>query len=464
MTDPSPKRLLILGAGPTGLGAAHRALESGLAEPLILERASAAGGLASSFRDDAGFLWDCGSHFQFSHYEYFDRALDEYIASPEWIDHERRTFVWLCDDFIPYPVQLHTDHLPQPQREACERGLRTTAGRDAATCRNFLEWMEDTQGPALCDLFMKPYNEKVWACDPESMSADWIAERVAVPAKRPPRDSRAGRRWGPNARFRYPRAGGAGFVWRRIADRLPSGTVLYGQDVCEVDVFARAVKTASGATFRYDECISTLPIPELTQRVNCSLPPVRRLRYTTTHVVGIGIAGQPPESLADWLWGYFPQPEIPFYRLTVLSNLSDDMTPGPGTWSVMVELAESSERPMSASNPCGAVVEALLGLGFVRSWSDILSKWHRVLPYGYPVPTIDRDQVVQEVLADLEQLRILSRGRFGAWKYEVSNQDHSFMQGVEAVDRILFGWEEPTLSRPNLVNAAYNHILQPNEE
>jgi len=39
----------------------------------------------------------------------------------------------------------------------------------------------------------------------------------------------------------------------------------------------------------------------------------------------------------------------------------------------------------------------------------------------------------------LESLGVYSRGRFGAWRYEVSNQDHSLMQGVEWVDRLLKG-------------------------
>jgi hypothetical protein len=41
---------------------------------------------------------------------------------------------------------------------------------------------------------------------------------------------------------------------------------------------------------------------------------------------------------------------------------------------------------------------------------------------------------------------VYSRGRFGAWKYEVGNMDHSFMQGVEVVERIFTGKTEITIN------------------
>jgi hypothetical protein len=50
------------------------------------------------------------------------------------------------------------------------------------------------------------------------------------------------------------------------------------------------------------------------------------------------------------------------------------------------------------------------------------------------------------VLPALAAKGILSRGRFGAWRYEVSNQDHSCLQGVEAVDHLLMQTVEQTVT------------------
>ena len=75
---------VIIGAGPTGLGAAYHFSKLGINDWLLLESSNVFGGLATSFKDDKGFIWDIGGHVQFSHYEYFDNAMIEEILIAIW--------------------------------------------------------------------------------------------------------------------------------------------------------------------------------------------------------------------------------------------------------------------------------------------------------------------------------------------------------------------------------------------
>ena len=47
------------------------------------------------------------------------------------------------------------------------------------------------------------------------------------------------------------------------------------------------------------------------------------------------------------------------------------------------------------------------------------------------MPTLGWDEALAVIQPFLESHNVYSRGRFGAWKYEVGNRDHSFMQGKE---------------------------------
>ena len=87
----------------------------------------------------------------------------------------------------------------------------------------------------------------------------------------------------------------------------------------------------------------------------------------------------------------------------------------------------------------GRTIEGLVNAGVIseadRSLIEVTSL--RDADYAYPVPTLERDRALRTIQPYLEGERIFSRGRFGAWKYEVGNMDHSIMQGVEVVNEIL---------------------------
>ena len=73
-------KYLIIGAGPTGLGAAIRLQELGENSFAVLEANDYVGGLSASFKDEHGFTWDIGGHVIFSHYPYFDQLLDKALG------------------------------------------------------------------------------------------------------------------------------------------------------------------------------------------------------------------------------------------------------------------------------------------------------------------------------------------------------------------------------------------------
>lgn len=453
--------IVIIGAGPTGLGAAHRLHELGVSEYLLVERAAGPGGLASSYVDAHGFTWDVGGHVQFSHYRYYDDVLDRAVTCG-WLEHDRHASVWIKGGWVPYPFQNNIHRLPAADRDAALRDLDAISRRPApGPARHFGEWIEQRFGRTLADLFFIPYNRKVWGYRLETLDTGWMGERVAPVdverVRRTIRDNHDDVSWGPNNRFRFPLRGGTGAIWTHVAAQLPPHAMRWNCEISSIDTRRRQIGTRDGDTIAYDHLISTMPLDELCAMADGisddARTAARSLIHSAVHIFGIGLHGDQPESLRDRCWMYFPERHSPYYRVTVFTKYSPHNAPsGDGLWSLMAEVCESPEKPVDASTLERWTLDALRADGLIGKGTTVVSVWHRKEAHGYPTPFLGRDAVLDRLLPRLEARHIYSRGRFGAWKYEVSNQDHSFMQGVEVADRLMGLGDEPTLHRPNDVN------------
>src|SRR5579864_9258086 len=113
----------IVGAGPTGIGAALRLLELQHKDFALIDGGEAPGGLASSCVDSAGFTWDLGGHVQFSHYRKFDEYMDLAFPAEGWLWHDRESWIWLGDRFIPYPFQNNLHRLDPADQWRAIQGL-----------------------------------------------------------------------------------------------------------------------------------------------------------------------------------------------------------------------------------------------------------------------------------------------------------------------------------------------------
>ncbi|MFM6947832.1 MAG: protoporphyrinogen/coproporphyrinogen oxidase [Aquirufa sp.] len=458
-------KYVILGGGPTGLGAAYRLKELGITDFIVLEKEAYVGGLATSFVDEKGFTWDVGGHVQFSHYKYFDDLMIEALGEDGWLTHQRESWVWIKNTFVPYPFQNNIRHLPLEDQLKCIKGLVDLYKNGAKTkASNFKEWILNTFGQGLADVFMIPYNFKVWAYPAEMMNSQWVGERVAVTDLSKMIENilleKDDYSWGPNNLFQFPKKGGTGAIWKAVGELIGEQYFKLNSKVSGVDVNKKSIQLENGEQIEFEFLMNTMPLDIFTtkcQGLDQSLVDLsENLLHSSTHVIGIGLNGTPPSHLKKKCWMYFPEDNSPYYRITVFSNYSPENVPNiENQWSLMVEVSESTHKPVDVPNLMKDTIKALLEDNLIESENQIESKFYFSTKYGYPTPSIDRDAIVNQVLPKLQEKNIYSRGRFGAWKYEVANQDHSMMQGVEWANLMVLGIPELTLPFPNTANAMY---------
>jgi protoporphyrinogen oxidase len=446
-------KIIIIGAGPTGLGAAYRLNELGYKNWKIVERTSYIGGLSASFKDKEGFTWDVGGHVIFSHYEKFDRMVEEALGG-KYLEHLRESWIRILDRWVPYPFQNNLRYLPKEILHECLVGLLHVSRDGHTKPANFQDWILCTFGEGIAKHFMLPYNTKVWSTPLEDMSKHWIAERVSVvDFERVLKNAILEKddiSWGPNNKFQFPLNGGTGEIFNRIATKFEEH-LHCGNELLWIDTKTRSIGYTDGSSDTYDTLITTLPIDQLITKIknkpDQTAAAGMKLVANSVMIVGIGF-DRPDQSRKNWM--YFPEKKCPCYRVTYFSNYSHNNVPDINkNFSLMGEVSYPRGKRLSEEAAVEETIQGFINTGLI-SESDrhhIKSIFTMDLDYAYPVPTLDRDQALSVMQPYLEAQNIYSRGRFGAWRYEIGNMDHSVMQGIEIVDRLLSGKEETVFSK-----------------
>jgi protoporphyrinogen oxidase len=138
-------------------------------------------------------------------------------------------------------------------------------------------------------------------------------------------------------------------------------------------------------------------------------------------------------------WIYFPDPEVPFGRISEMRNFSPRMSP-PGKTSLFVEFfCWEGDSVWSATKEAllEPTMEWLERLGLVDR-SELIDVHHLRKPYVYPVYELGYERnlgVTKGYLDGFENLQYI--GRPGRFRY--TNQDHSLEMGILAARGLLDG-------------------------
>jgi len=112
---------------------------------------------------------------------------------------------------------------------------------------------------------------------------------------------------GPNATFRFPARDGTGGIWKAVAKTLPQERFQFNTTVKRIEGTKKIAHLSDGSTVSYRTMISTMPLDqicEITDEAENLRDTSRKLVYSSTHVIGVGIRGVLPPRIGDKCWLY----------------------------------------------------------------------------------------------------------------------------------------------------------------
>jgi UDP-galactopyranose mutase len=461
-----PVPCVIVGAGPTGLSAAYHLG----ADTLLLEKNATVGGWCRSIVDN-GFTFDHAGHIMFSNDAYVLKLYDKLLGSNlHW--QNREAWVYSKSVYTRYPFQGALYGLPPTVIKECIVGamearfgsLDDKAGAAApsqacevADCcadgtveiansavsqpgevNNFEQFIYKVWGAGIARHFAIPYNKKLWTVPLTEMETSWLGGRVPLPdleeiiegALEP-----VARPMGPNAHFGYPIKGGFQALMSGFLPHI-RGKIELNANVVQLLPQEHLIALADGRRFRYDDLISTMPLPELIKLIGDAAPPevrqaARGLQHISIRCVNIGVAR---ENITDKHWIYYPEDSI-FHRIFVQGNASPECN-APGGFGFTCEISYSPWKPLPVDGDelIRRCIADCIKVGMIRSDDVILAANQVDMPYAYVVYDHARATNVETVKHWLAQYDITLAGRYSEWEYY--NSDHAFLAGKKAAEKV----------------------------
>lgn len=424
-------RVMVLGAGLTGLSAAYH-LHRRSVDPVVVEREEIVGGACRTLERD-GFAFDLTGHLLHLGRDQGRRLVAELGIARRLRSHTRRAGVALAGTVTPYPIQINTHRLPPAIRRECLLGALAARERpEAPESGPFADWALSRFGEGLCRHFFFPYNQKLFCADAGDFTAAWVGRYVPRPRLEDLVDGALGlfrRPVGYNATFLYPRRGGI----RLLADTLAghvSGLRL-GCPVRRLHLRERALELASGEVLCWDALVVTAPLPDLC-RMTDDLPAeasaaASRLRAVAVLNLNLGVEGPPPRR-EHWL--YVPEARHPFYRVGVPSNHGQVAPRGCHTLSVEVSVPAGTPAPPDVWDRC---LDGLEELGLLRRERVVARVVARVDP-GYVVFDQALEPAVSTLRATFAAAGVRLVGRWAEWKY--SAMEDALLDGAAAAAEV----------------------------
>lgn len=376
-------KFLILGAGPTGLSFATRLKQLGEDSFLVLEKENSAGGLCRSVDVDGKPIDIGGGHFLDVRRRRVDEFLFEFMPESEWNLFKRDSQIFINGEYVHHPIEaniweMSIDNQVEYLKSIAKAGCNTGVNEPTL----FIDWIRWKLGDKISDDYMIPYNQKMFGEELNSLGTYWLDKLPDVSFEDTLKScimKHAYAKQPGHAQFYYPKKYGYGEVWLRLADFIKDH-IIYNKSIVGIDFGQKSVKTNDNELYYADYIISTIPWTEYTviegmpDNLRSSLS---NLKYTS---VQIEFFNENLKTTAHWI--YYPDKDYSFHRILVRSNFCEKSN-GYWTETNLDRVVKKGDNPK-----------------FINQ-------------YAYPLNTIDKNDIMMQILNWAGSNDIYGIGRWG---------------------------------------------------
>lgn len=421
--------VVILGGGLAGLAAASVLGK----RALVLEKELRPGGLVRSL-NFGGYWFD-----RVLHILYFSDARTEErirrLLGPVLVSNPPVAWVETSAGTTRYPIQVHLGGL---EREALIRCIHDLAREHFSAHEdesdNFQEVLRRAFGESICELFMFPYNQKVWKQPLSDLAPAGFQWNVARPdLKEALRGALSSydefstynaRGWYPLIPRDQPVRGMEYLSAALAANALD---LRLGHRVTAVDLDSRIVTAECGGdtkAFRYERLCSTLPLPlmmDLCRQTPESLRSVRS-ELTSNRVVSVAFSIEGPRPRRCGHWRYYADTDLIFNRLVFMHEFDPDHAPATG-WGLMAEITEPSlVQSTPREERIGRARADVLKTGVVGPDCRIVDVNVFTADPAYVLFTKASHRIADAARAFFSRRGVELLGRYGRWEYSSMSQ------------------------------------------
>ena len=415
---------LIIGGGISGLTLANY-----ITDYLIVEKDSSLGGYARThYVDD--YIWDYAGHFFHFKTDEFKSMFINSMDKNDYIIKNKNTYIYFEDKLIDYPFQMNIHELSKDKFIDCLYDLFNKQEKEVYT--NFLDMLYGKFGISITEMFLKPYNEKLYATDLTKLDKDAMGRffpyaNISEIINNMKNHSNTSY----NNTFMYPKKG-AQVIVNKLCEKVDMNKVMLNTSVTSIDLNKKEVTLSTKEVISYNNLINTIPFNKFLSLLNIQEYTnfSNELSYNKVLVFNLGFDKKSTYNNTDWI--YFPDKNINFYRAGFYDNiLSTDKL------SMYIEIGYSKESIIDESTinkELSLTLDNLKKCKIIDDTFKLVKYESIIMDPAYVHIDTEHDKKVKQIINELETKNVYSVGRYGSWTY--SSMEDAMLQSKELVEKL----------------------------